>query len=319
MRREEEGGVDLHRTSGRRGLGLALAFLTMSLWGALPLALKGVLRQMDAVTITWYRFTLSTLLLVAFLGWRRRLPPLRTLGRSTWGLLAVATVFLAANYYGYIVGLDFTTAADAQVLIQLAPLLLALGGIFVFDEHFTPLQWLGLGVLVVGLGLFFGAQLDALVDASDRYLRGAAVMVFAAVSWAVYGLAQKQLLRSLSSQGVMLCIYAGCVLIFLPLSAPAGVAALDGTGLALLGFCAVNTALAYGAFAESLQHWEASRVSAVLALTPLATLAFGEAAHAWWPGLDVGGPLPTASVLGAVVVVAGSLITSLGGRNAVSG
>jgi drug/metabolite transporter (DMT)-like permease len=308
--------VDLHRTSGRRGLGFALAFLTMSLWGALPLALKGVLRQMDPATITWYRFAVSALLLLALLAWRGQLPPLRALGRSVWGLLGVATVFLAANYYGYIVGLDFTTAADAQVLLQLAPLLLALGGLVVFGERFTRLQWLGFVVLVAGLGLFFAAQLSALVGGSERYLSGAAIMVFAAVTWAVYGLAQKQLLRSLSSQGVMLCIYAGCVLLFLPPSAPRTLAALDATGLALLGFCAVNTALAYGAFAESLQHWEASRVSAVLALTPLATLAFSEIADAWWPALHDGGALPPTSVLGAVVVVAGSLVTSLGGRSA---
>ena len=306
--------MDLHRTSGRRGLGFGLAFLTMTLWGALPLALKGVLRQMDPATITWYRFAVSALLLVAFLAWRGQLPRLRSLRRSGWILLAVATVFLAANYYGYIVGLDFTTAADAQVLLQLAPLLLALGGIVVFGEHFTPLQWIGFAVLVAGLALFFFAQLSALIGGPDRYLRGAGIMAFAGVTWAVYGLAQKQLLRSLPSQVIMLCIYAGCVALFLPLAAPRAITVLDSTTLLLLAFCAINTALAYGAFAESLQHWEASRVSAVLALTPLATLAFTELAHAWWPGLHVGGPLPLTSALGALVVVAGSLVTALGGR-----
>ena len=58
-------------------------------------------------------------------------------------LLIVATLGLAANYIGFLLGLDHTSPANAQVLIQLGPLLLALGGLVVFRERFAPAQWLG--------------------------------------------------------------------------------------------------------------------------------------------------------------------------------
>ena len=41
---------------------------------------------------------------------------------------------------------------------------------------------------------------------------------------------------------------------------------------ALLAFCGVNTLIAYGSFAEAMAHIEASKVSAILALTPLITV-----------------------------------------------
>ena len=200
------------------------------------------------------------------------------------------------------------------MLIQSAPLLLALGGIFVFGERFTPAQWLGLAAIVAGLAGFFATQLAVLGQALQGYLAGVSWIGVAAVTWAVYGLVQKQLLRVLSSQGVMLCIYAGCALAFWPFAEPARLAELSSAGAALLAFCALNTLGAYGAFAAALEHWEASRVSAVLALTPLATLAFAAAAARWLPGQAAPEVLSPASWAGAGAVVAGSLLVSLGGR-----
>jgi drug/metabolite transporter (DMT)-like permease len=134
----------------------------------------------------------------------------------------------------------------------------------------------------------------------------------AAVTWAVYGMAQKQLLRVLPSQHIMLVIYAGCAILYLPVASAGGLADLDATGWALLLFCALNTVVAYGCFSEALQHWEASRVSAVLALVPLATLGFQRLVVWWVPGFDPGPPLGPLAALGACTVVAGSLTTSLG-------
>jgi drug/metabolite transporter (DMT)-like permease len=307
--------VQLHRTSGRHRFGFALAFLTMSLWGALPIALKGVLQQIDPLTITWFRFLASATLLASVLAARGSWPQVSQLGRSGLGLLAAATVFLAANYGAYIVGLDWTTAADAQVVIQIAPILLSLGGIAVFGEHFTRRQWMGFGTLLLGLGLFFSGRLAGLVSDPGQFLRGNAMIVAAALTWVVYGLSQKQLLQRWASQHIMLAIYAGSALLFWPAADPAVLVNLDAVGAGLLAFCCLNTVLAYGAFSEALQHWEASRVSAVLALTPLATLLLSALSSEFWPELQPPQQLSVASWAGALLVVGGSLLTSLGAES----
>ena len=306
--------MELHRPSGNGALGFAFAATTVLLWGVLPLALKYVLGELDAVTITWFRFLFSAATLGIVLWRRGALPPVRSFGRPIWLLLAGATLGLAANYIAYLVGLDWTTPANAQVLIQLAPLLLALGGIFVFGEEFARLQWLGFAVLVSGLALFSWSQLGVLVSVLDTYVAGVGMLVIAAVTWAGYGLAQKQLLRHLSSQAVMLLIYVGCTVCFFPFAEPATLAPLDRTGWLVLIFCAANTAVAYGAFAAALEHWEASRVSAVLSATPLATLSFASLAALWIPASVPAEHLSLESFVGAGLVVLGSLTTSLGGR-----
>jgi drug/metabolite transporter (DMT)-like permease len=308
--------MERHRASGRAGLGALLAGATMGLWGVLPLALEGALRSVDAVTLTWFRFAVAALVLAAWLAARGGLPRLGALGRIDRGLLAVATAGLALNYIAYVLGLERTTPANAQVLIQSAPLLLALGGIAVFGERFTRTQWLGLAVIVAGLAAFFASQLAALGRELERYLAGVSWIGVASVTWAVYGLAQKQLLRVLSPQAVMLCIYTGCALAFWPFAEPARLAAVSPAGAALLAFCAFNTLGAYGAFAAALEHWEASRVSAVLALTPLATLAFAAATARWLPGHTAPEALSPASWAGAGAVVVGSLLASRGGHRA---
>jgi len=305
--------MELHRPTGERALGFALALATMLLWGVLPFALRAALASLDAATLTWFRFLLSAIALAAVLASRRRLPALGELPRAGWLLLALATTGLAVNYIAFLVGLDRTTPANAQVLIQLGPLLLALGAIAVFGERFGALQWLGFGVLLAGLGLFFRSQLAALARDLDRYLSGVALIGIAAVSWAAYGLAQKQLLRALPSQGLMLCIYVGCMVFFLPWSHPTALAGISADAFAVLLFCAANTVLAYGAFAAALEHWEASRVSAVLALTPLATLGFAALGAYLAPDQFAPERLSPASLAGAGLVVAGSLLTSLGG------
>lgn len=304
--------MELHRPSGRSRLGFFLALTTMLLWGALPLALKITLRSMDAYTITWYRFLLSALLLGILLAYQRRLSSLRTLEANGWGLLGIATTFLCANYVAYLFGLHHTTPANSQVLIQLAPLLLALGGLWVFNERFTPLQWSGFAVLLVGLGAFFRDQVHSLAAAAEDYYLGSSLVLLAALTWAVYGLAQKQLLRWLPSQVIMLCIYTGCAGLLTPLSTPAGLLQMDSVELGMLVFCALNTLVAYGTFAEALAHWEASRVGAVLALTPITTLAASSAASALWPNLIPAATISRTGLFGAGLVVLGSLLTALG-------
>ncbi len=305
-----------HQASGRSGLGFGLATTTMLLWGALPLALQLVLAQLDALTLTGFRFLAAGLCLGGWLWARGKLPSLRSLDGRGRAMLAVATVFLAINYAAFLYGLDFTTAAHAQVLIQLAPLLLAFGGIFVFSERFLPLQWAGMAILLGGLGLFFAAQiLEPPTEARDLRF-GTWMMLLAAVTWAIYGLAQKQLLTRMPSQALMLCIYLGCAALFAPVSDPAAILELDALGAGMLLFTAANTLVGYGTFSAALEHWEASRVSAVLAVTPLATLAFSVAAAASFPDHYRAEDLGSTALLGAFIVVAGSLVVSLAGRRA---
>ncbi|WP_019500104.1 DMT family transporter [Pseudanabaena sp. PCC 6802] len=309
--------MPLHRSSGRWQLGLVLALLTVVLWGVLAVALKIILGVLDAYTLTWFRFLVSFILLGAYLTATRQLPNLKQL-KAALGLLAIATLGLASNYILFVSGLNLTTPNNSQVLIQLAGLMFGVGSLVVFRERYTKLQWVGVGVMVTGLSMFFNEQLKILLTAaSATYLMGSALLVVAAITWAIYAIAQKQLLQHLSSAAIMLCIYGSSVLLFSPMATPAKIlaVAVNPWQMGLLAFCALNTLLAYGAFAESLEHWEASRVSAVLSLTPLVTLCSTSILPLLWHNSPLVDPLTPLGWLGAVFVVTGSLTVSLGGRH----
>jgi drug/metabolite transporter (DMT)-like permease len=304
----------MHATTGRWQLGLALALTTAVFWGLLPIALKVTLAGMDAWTLTWYRFASAAIALGAFLAWRRRLPIRAPLTRRGWWLYVAALLCLVANYVGYLVALELTSPAVAQILIQLAPLFLLFGGVLVFRERFVPLQWAGFALLVTGLAVFFHDRVAELLSIDTRLGLGVAVMLFAALSWAAYALAQKQLLVQLASEQVLFLLYLGAVPLLLPPAALAQVLELDRLQLGMLAFCCANTVIAYGCFAEALEHWEISRVSAVVTLAPVFTLIGVHAAAGLWPAAAPAEALSGWNVTGALLVVAGSMTTALGAR-----
>lgn len=306
----------LHRASGRWKLGLALALVTAACWATLPVALKMSLEVLDPMTLTWFRFSFAAVVMLLWLGLRRQLVVYRSLRARDWRWLSAATLLLIGNYVGYLLGVHYTSPGNAQLLIQLAPLLMALGGIWIFRERYVAGQWLGLAVIVCGLALFFADQLRGAIGAGTTYVLGSVIVGLASLSWAAYALIQKQLLLKLDSSHILAAIYVFSALLLWPFAHPSRLFALDALHWSLLGYCAVNTLVAYGAFAEALAHWQASRVSAVLATTPLLCLLAVGLTHGMWPEAIAAERVTMFGIFGASLVVIGSALSSLLGQNA---
>jgi drug/metabolite transporter (DMT)-like permease len=295
-------------------LGFTLSLTTAALWGLLPIALKVVLEAMDPLTIVWWRFAVAMAGLGAFLAWRGALPRVRGAGRAAAALVAAATLTLVGNFVLYLVALDHATPSVTQVVIQLAPLLLLVGGVVVFHEKLAGIQRAGFAILVAGLLLFFNDRLPELRRPAEGLGLGVALTVGAAISWAIYGLAQKLLLRHFTAQQVLFMIYVGATLLLLPTAHPGEIAALDGLQLGMFAFCCANTLAAYGAFVEALYFWEVSRVSAVIATAPLFTIGAMWLVERLGLGLVAAEGLNALSVTGALMVVAGSIACALAAR-----
>jgi len=292
-------------------IGFALTLTTAVCWGILPIALKLALQGMDPVTITWYRFTVAALLLGIILTVTGSLPTLKSLSRPVWLLLLLAIIGLAGNYVLYLTALSYTTPSVAQIVIQLAPVLLLLGGLIVFREKFSTRQWAGFVLLMLGLALFFNRRLPEALDPSTDTGLGVALLVLAAIVWAVYGLTQKQLTKHLRPQQILWLVYLGAVLVLFPAASVGQVRDLDALQFWMLIFSCLNTLIAYSAFAEALKHWEMSRIGAVLASAPLFTLACVWFIEWFIPGLLKPEGLNALNMFGALLVVAGSAVCAL--------
>ena len=301
-------------TYTRWKLGFTLSLMTAVLWGLLPIALKGLLEVMDAVTITWYRFVSAAIVLALLLLLKLGFPKLKLLRGRILVLVIICIVGLTYNYVCYLLGLKATTPSSAQVMIQLAPMLLLIGGLVIFKENFSRWQWLGLSIFIVGIGCFFNHRWAEVFHSFDTYTIGILWVVLAAVLWAAYALTQKTLLSKFTSFEIMFFIYGVGSFILLPNASPSQIADLNAVAIGLLIFCCLNTLFAYGAFAEALAHWEASRVSAVLSMTPLLTIVFMHLTHHFFANYKDLEPLNTLSIAGAILVVIGSMLTALANR-----
>lgn len=301
----------MHQVSGRALLGFSLALTTAVLWGVLPIVLKVLLDFLTASTLTGVRFLVAALLVGLWLQAQGQWPRLSLLSRQGILLLLIAIAGLLANYLMYMSGLNYLTAETGQLLIQLAPFLMMLGGVWLFKERLQLWQKVGALVLLIGLLLFFNERLVTLFTSVSEESWGLLLIIGAAVTWAAYALAQKQLLVHYSSQQIMVLIYCAGALVFMPLSDLQPLWHLSLWHWLFLLFCCLNTVVAYGAFAEALHHWEAYKVSAVLAITPLVTILVAKGLHALQPDWLSPEPLNGWAILGACLVVMGSMITAL--------
>ena len=299
-----------HTTSGRWRLGLVLAFLTMVQWSFLPLFLKILVKEMNATTVCWYRFLIAAPSLFLYLRVQNRLPRPVQLKPHLPALL-VASVLLTANYVLYLRGLHLTSPSNGQVIVQLGPLFLGMGGLLFFNERYNSKQWLGVFLTLAGLSLFFRDQLVLLFAQSGDYILGSGFVVLAAIFWAGYALCQKRLLVPFTSPVIMMVLYLFGLVLMFPFADRHQLLSLSPIGITMLLLAGLNTLMAYGMFAESLAHWDASRISAVLALSPVTTLLFTWLASLVFPNQVAKESFTALGVLGALIVVAGSILTAL--------
>lgn len=289
--------------------GLVLSLITVVFWSTLPISLKISLSAMDAMTLTWFRFLAAAVFTLVLLLNNRKIKQFIALSMSQWLWLGLAAVMLIANYVLFLIGLEMTSPANAQVFIQMAPLLMTLGGVLIFKESFNKMQMLGVVSIIIGLSLFFKDQIQQIL--SSDYTLGIWVMFAAALTWAIYALIQKKLAAALSSQSILFFIYCFASLVLIFWSRFDTFGQINSTQWWAIGYACINTVIAYGAFAEALNHWNASRVGMVLALTPVITLFAINTFAFFFPELMSPESILTLGYVGVVFIVSGSMLASL--------
>lgn len=296
----------------RPALGFALAFTTAVMWGVLPVFLKLSLMAMDSATITTYRFYSAAVVVLAILVWRKQIPRPQSLDGKGWIICFIAAAMLVVNYVATVEGLVYINPESVQVLMQIAPFLLMIGGVFIYKESFTRKQLLGACTLLLGLLLFFYQRIPMILSSSAESPLGLVFVVIAAVCWAAYAICQKPLLEKLHARQLTFLIYIMGGSMLLPFSALGDIVNMNALQFWALVFCCANTLIAYGAFTYAMGIWEASKVSAVIALAPLFAILSAEWAIVIWPALFTSSELDWIAYLGAAMVITGSMLAALG-------
>ena len=206
----------------------------------------------------------------------------------TWTRLQIgAAVAYAACTVLFTLANKMTTAANAILLQYTAPVWVALFGAWLLGERTRPIDWLTIGAVLTGLGLFFyeGLQLNNL---SGQLVALASGVAFAAMTI---------LMRKQKDSSPLESIVLGNVISFLIgvpalLTAPA-MPASGWIALSLLGV--VQLGIAYLLYSKALRH--------VTALESILIPVFEPILNPIWVMIFIGERPGLLALLGGLIVV----------------
>jgi len=281
---------------------------TVWLWSLIPLAVKLAYVSFNPGFIALARLVGGTCVFAALevaAGRGIRLPGRRAaldLGGPNWiGLrawIAVAGLGIGGDLLLYTLGLHYTTASAATLIVSTDGIMLALLGVLVLRER---MSWLKAGAGAAALaGLVLvgwnGQDLSALLQ--SKYLLGNVLVFSAACCWASYGLGQRVLARTPGGTLVPVFLVGTAVAGLVALTQPIAHHPLRGSAvlaLVYLGFG--GTGLAYVLLVKGLARLEAATVGLLGSTLPVFTMV---EAH-----LLIGETVTRYLLAGAALVIAG--------------
>jgi len=298
-------GREMEKSARLFVYGLLCSGLIILSWGSISLLLKLTRSFTDPLTFTWLRFAFAAVFMLFLQARGRHLAQFAGLPRRDWGYLILAAIFLIGNYACASWGVGYIAPEAAMLVLQLAPLFLAVGGCVFLHEQVGLPQWGCFGLIFAGLLACRHRTLEAGFSTQSAVLSGVAIMVVSALSWSVFALLQKVLMRRLQGANILLAVYVVAAILLTPLGSPMVLLHLTADQMLLALAACVDTVLAYWSFTQALRYWQTVQVSSVIALSPVAAFLFTLlVVHlGWWPEVIHASRTDVLSLAGMVVVV----------------
>ncbi|WP_298773133.1 DMT family transporter [uncultured Shewanella sp.] len=286
-------------------LGLFFASIAVLFWGILPIALKLSASFIDPVSLTWFRFFVALVFSLFVQLYAGKLNEFNQLNKKDWLILSMTAIFSIGNYVSIVYSLEYLSPGEAQLNFQTAPFFLALGGVILFKERLKLVQLACFATLAVGMVMFFYQHLDFSKGSNSLIWFGISIVQFSALSWSCFALMQKLMSKKLSPNNTLLFVYGFGTVIMLPFISTQSFSQMLLTDWYVALFCAFNTVIAYGCFAQAMRYWPASQVGPMLALTPIFSFiaTWAVVKWAWWPDIFSSDDLDFIAILGIIIVI----------------
>ncbi|MDA3928071.1 MAG: DMT family transporter [Prolixibacteraceae bacterium] len=249
--------------------GVLYALTTMLFWGFLAIALKIAVREIEPFTIVWIRFSIAFIFLFTYFLISDR-KQLRILLKPPPKLI-IAALALGVNYIGFMLGIKYTSPSNAQVIIQIGPIILAIAGVVLFKEKIKKIQLLGFVVVILGFALFYSQQLRSMFFTPADFNKGVIFTVIGALAWVTYAILQKYLVKDYPPQTLNLFLFGLPALLYLPLANFENLGSISIAWWGLLLFLGANTLIAYGGMTAALKYLDANKVSTIIINNPIIT------------------------------------------------
>ena len=277
-------------------------------WGVNFPIVKYALGDMLPMTFNGLRFVLSS---AAMLIVTKLLAHDLRVDRRDWGRI-IFTGLIGNTMYQvfFIQGLQRTTSGNSSLLISTHPIFIALLSAAFGLERVTSRMWAGILLSFAGITLVIATGANG-ISVGGETLAGDAMTLAAGVSWAVYTVLARPLLRKYPPIKIatlsMICGTPILVLASIPDLLAQDWGAISWRGWGGLGYSFFfSIALAYAIYYEAIKRLGNARTGIYVNLVPVIALVTA--------ALTIGESIHPLQVLGAAVIFAGVYLTRSGGR-----
>ncbi|AGK61952.1 putative permease, DMT superfamily [Archaeoglobus sulfaticallidus PM70-1] len=275
---------------------IAIISMTVLFWGWAFLAIKVAVKEVDAYSLTFYRFTIANVFLTAYLLLKKAVPAKEDIPRIfALGFFGVTAYHVLLNF-----GEMYISSGLASLIIALAPVFVFFFSISFLGEDFTIKKFLGSIIALSGVFLVILDTSDLSFSMNESMVGVAAVFVSAlsATFYIVYGkvLFEKYEPLTLTAYAI---IFATVPLLLL---IPFGVINFEfnfsaETAYSILFLGIFATFLGYTGWYYVLDKMQASQASIFLQAIPVVAVF-----SAWFL---LGEKITLLTVLGTIFVVVG--------------
>lgn len=279
------------------------ALFVTFLWSTSWVLIKIGLEDIPPLTFAGLRHALAFVCLLPFAIRSRQLLSLRSLPIGVWArLIALGLLLYSVTQGAQFLSLFYLPAVTSSLLLSFTTIIVALMGIFLLRERPTALQWIGAGLYLVGVLLYFyptslpGSQVTGLIVAGVGVLANALSSVLGRYVNRSDGLTPMTVTVVSMGSGAVVLLAIGIVVQGLPRLTPTNWAII-------LWLAVVNSAFAYTLWNRTLRTLSAIESSIINN-----TMLFQIAALAW---VFLGEKLTWREVVGMVLAAIGTLIVQI--------
>lgn len=238
---------------------------------------KVSLSEMDPYSFNALRFIFATSLLT-FVAHKRGYS-LKIQKEHFWKLVGIGVIGNVCYQLFFIIGVNYTYAANAAVMLGTIPIWVAILSQFFTDEKLTPLKAIGVLFAFVGVTFIITGSNDPLSFESETFL-GNIIILVAALCWATFTILSRKYLRIYSpvqfSAFMSIIGLIGLLIIGLPF-----LIKLEWGNISMIGYGgifysgALSIGLAYIIWNNGVKKIGAVRTAAYQNLVPVLGLVFG--------------------------------------------
>jgi drug/metabolite transporter (DMT)-like permease len=132
------------------------ALFVTFLWSTSWVLIKIGLQDIPPLTFAGLRYALAFVCLLPFAIRSRQLASLRRLSIGTWArLVALGLLFYSVTQGAQFLSLFYLPTVTSSLLLSFTTIIVALMGMFLLGERPTVVQWIGTGLYLIGVLVYF--------------------------------------------------------------------------------------------------------------------------------------------------------------------